>query len=579
MRSRLIAAVLAVVALAALAGTVAEDARAYTGPAPWTDTANWSAFRAVVTGATDASALSPGAASALTEAQIAAGAAPALGTLGVITLGASALATGYAIGTLLDHHFGISCAITACGSTSTSGIDGSYTTTLKRWNYVATDTTNSCPGDTAPCWVMLFNMSNGVGDIDVLANGYSSDLSARAAVTAAALTVGAWHTRTGSPSGPTGCGVECEVYSATVAEMAAAVAQSPVQYCSGCSYDVGRSDITQSSDPGFSTGGGAPGASLSAQSTDVQVEVGQLVDPTWDGFPPEEFEMPDCEGLTYAACLALLEAEGFVGSIVTNTLGIDDAVLALGGGNVVTTDPAAGYGSVGLEDEVTFNENPDPLPLELQAAIANETTVEYLERMGITGDGYAITYTELPAELGDPLRGPDAPVRVTIPKPGGGTRKVPVPYPGDSPAPERVEPPNEETPVEITVEVNPPGMPPVGGGGGCDPWLSADPDFGPVTDIDWGDKFPFGIFAWAGTLLDTLTTSAVAPGWSHPMPDVGTHPVPDYAWDLDFFDSYMSIWRTMLAWVMWVGALWYLGTSMLGFRTGGNPGDAVDDVL
>lgn len=320
-------------------------------------------------------------------------------------------------------------------------------------------------------------------------------------------------------------------------------------------------------------------AELLAGDDATDVEIAMAIDPAYEGPVPETFEMPDCEGLTAAACLALLEAEGWVGSSSSNELGIDDAVLALGGSQVTTTNPAAGTGAVGLEDDVELNLNPEVMPLEVQAMLENETAVAYIERIGFAG---TVTYVPLTDATGDPLRGPSTAVRITAPAPGGGTRKIAVPLPGVTPGPSRI--PNEET-TEIEIETNPDTYPPTeaGGPGGCDPWMDAEVDFAPILGLDLGEKFPFGIFVWAEDLLDTFDTTAEAPGWAHHVPDLnvpgaGIYEFDDYEWDLEFFDDYMEIFRTIVSWCLWIGAVYYIGTSLLGIRGTGNPGSAIDDV-
>jgi len=259
--------------------------------------------------------------------------------------------------------------------------------------------------------------------------------------------------------------------------------------------------VTVPADPG--TGSATATAirdALKSGDDDTDVGVAMAIDPAYEGYPPAELTMPDCEGETYASCLALLEALGYVGSITTNELGIDDAVLSLGGGEVVTTNPGAGVGGVLLDDPITFNVNPDPLPLELAAQLVNETAAEYVARLGFVGDP---TYIAVSPEFVNPALGPSAPIRVVAPAPATGTRSITVPAPGgDAPA-ARI--PNEVT-TEVTFYVNPSDMAPIesgGGPGGCE---SCPPlDMSPLTDLEWGENFPFGIFTWLGSTWEDMT--------------------------------------------------------------------------
>ena len=63
------------------------------------------------------------------------------------------------------------------------------------------------------------------------------------------------------------------------------------------------------------------------------------------------------------------------------------------------------------------------------------------------------------------------------------------------------------------------------------------------------------------------------------MPDLNGNEIPDFEFDLGFFDTYMSTIRTLLAWLLWIGAVWYVGTSFLGIRGTGDPGGAIDEAL
>lgn len=574
-----IVAIAAVSGLALLAAMVdPPEASAYT-EVPRTvllNPSNWGGTYNLVEGTT-AFTGSSSAELAVGRAALVAGTAPAVGTIGTLALGAGALSLGVAIGTGLDRMFDISCSISStCGDT-TDRTSGSYSAEQTHWTYyptgqggwVGSEASECASGN--PCYLLRVNLI-GVAAADTWSGIHGSGaMPAIEAAMTTGVSVGTYH------HGNFGCGnPDCAFRSATVAQIEAMLDRSPVRPRTSEPYDVGLTGFTPASEPAYNSSMAEDIAdALEAEGVDAAVEIAQEVDPAYEGLPPEEFTMPDCEGLTYAACLALLEAEGYVGSITTNELGIDDAVLALGGSNVVTTNPAAGVGAVGVEDDVTFNVNPDPLPLEVQAQLANETAVEYLARIGFDGE---VTYVELPTDTSDPELGPSAPVRIVAPAPSSGTRSITVPYPeGDTPA-ERI--PNEET-TEITVYTNSPDMPliPPGGIGGCEPWLEAEPDFGPVTDIDYGNKFPFGIFVWADELLDTLTTSPTAPGWEHSVPALDGRTVPAYEWDLSFFDDYMGIWRTLLSFALWVGAIWYLATSILGFRSAGDPAEAIDDVL
>ncbi len=101
-------------------------------------------------------------------------------------------------------------------------------------------------------------------------------------------------------------------------------------------------------------------------------------------------------------------------------------------------------------------------------------------------------------------------------------------------------------------------------------------DFSPITDADLGGKFPFAVITWVGTWLGALVSDPDAPVFDFTNPTYwgDTH----YTVDLEVLDSYMATIRTLLSWCIWVGAVWWFGTRLLGFRHTGDPGAAVDDA-
>jgi hypothetical protein len=44
-------------------------------------------------------------------------------------------------------------------------------------------------------------------------------------------------------------------------------------------------------------------------------------------------------------------------------------------------------------------------------------------------------------------------------------------------------------------------------------------------------------------------------------------------------DDYTSIIRTLISWVLWIGAVYWLAVNLLGFRGGGDPSQAADEAL
>lgn len=228
---------------------------------------------------------------------------------------------------------------------------------------------------------------------------------------------------------------------------------------------------------------------------------------------------------------------------------------------------------------------------------ANETVVAYRQRLREMGWlGTATTAAQV-NDSSSPLWGP-LQVRSIKIRPATATEAVqvmpgwaPVGYAGPSPTDWPENPPqfgpndaieftpntSTATPVDTSTATPPGGIAP--GGGGCDPWLDADFDLAPLMGVELGDKFPFGVFVWAEDWLDSVNASPDAPSWSFSTPSLAGQTLPSYDIDLDWADSYMSTFRSIVSWALWVGAVWFLASSMLGLRLGGDPADAVDDVL
>lgn len=111
-----------------------------------------------------------------------------------------------------------------------------------------------------------------------------------------------------------------------------------------------------------------------------------------------------------------------------------------------------------------------------------------------------------------------------------------------------------------------------------------DLDFTPVTDIDFGCKFPYGFTCYAVDVTEWFNVSPDAPSFSFELDDFDT-PIGDVSLgtygpvDLNILDEYMVIWRALLSVVLWIGAVYWIAVNFLGFRAGGDPGAAMDDIL
>jgi hypothetical protein len=84
--------------------------------------------------------------------------------------------------------------------------------------------------------------------------------------------------------------------------------------------------------------------------------------------------------------------------------------------------------------------------------------------------------------------------------------------------------------------------------------------------------------------IDAFSASPVAPSidWTLPNIDMGSLGTltlgEHYVVDLAPFSAYMSIVRTLISYVLWFGAVWYVGSRLLGIKGGGDPTDAIDEA-
>jgi len=214
------------------------------------------------------------------------------------------------------------------------------------------------------------------------------------------------------------------------------------------------------------------------------------------------------------------------------------------------------------EDAQNFvNTQLDPRVL---APRRDENYLTYLGRLqavGLVGDAH-----ELSEELIDPDVGPEAVSRVT---PEAGT--------------------SVEVGSEVEVYYNPASAPPASDGtigpGDCD---CPPPDFTPLTDADYGDNFPFGIFVWIVDTVEVFDVGTETPVIEWPIPTLSV-PGIGTIWtasevEFDFggpegvVDDWMGWWRTIVSWVLWVGAIWYVGSKFLNLNYTNDPSEALDDA-
>jgi hypothetical protein len=292
------------------------------------------------------------------------------------------------------------------------------------------------------------------------------------------------------------------------------------------STDAGRKNVTQATttypdphaDPdNCSWGGACPAIGTIADDDDLDVEIGRILHPDVDVDGGTTVALPQPQlHETYAHYRSRLRNIGFLGTVTLWENATD----------------APEFGP----DEMTF--------------VQLDTTAGTL-----IGQSLLDPWPELSVAL--PIPGEDA--EVTIQHNGS-----------DAPPAD-----GSDVPGEI-----PPGVPPISVGDCTCP----APDFSPVTDIDYGEKFPFGVVVLVSDFLGTTVyASPDAPSFDFDFTEFqaagfGPYDLGHYVVDLDVLDSYASTVRTLLAFVVWIGGLWWFGSRWFGFKGSGDPGEAVDEA-
>jgi hypothetical protein len=530
------------------------------------------------------------------DAEVAAGAAPAVGTLGTLALGVSAFAIGWQIGSTINHYFHISGSI---GTSATSGgslpLQWAHHTTLTNPPGCA-DLVSPSPGCTSGAgWTLEDQALNG-RFWNVSGSYYPDSVTGPAAFSAA-----------GSATQHTGGGPRA-AFDMTDAQMRGNLTITPESSTAYTAEPVkkttaGFSQTTTATtakaalgNPVASLSGGvyhdAGGATLTPaqvqQQTDINCKLdasfcaGGANDVTGPGAPlASTFSMPDCVGLSTTACDSALAALGFTGTTTYTDLGLAGAVVTKPAGAVVTQ--ASAFGStVPTTGTLTFTRNPTTMPVLLPQPLLNETYDQYLTRLttlGWLGVAVPLDLTDTSAET---QLGPSAPVRITVTTTVGTQTLSPLAWPA---APPRIAPTaglsitrNPATTAPATAAPPPPGT--TGGGGSC----SCPPlDLTPITGASVGSKFPFGVFTWITHAIGLFDVSPTTPEVHFPV-HLGSTSVHSFADDdfyvnLGFFDGYMSTMRLLLTFFMWAAAIWFVAAKFLKVDWAGEPGDGTDELL
>lgn len=316
-----------------------------------------------------------------------------------------------------------------------------------------------------------------------------------------------------------------------------------------------------------------PDMSNAANNGDCSVVGGGCPNPF---SPTQTVPTSGCIGQTVPNCVSALKNAGFDGNYVETDLGKDSAVLTLPAGSVVSINPSGGS-DASPDQQFELEVNPAILPIELpDRASGNEIATDWESRLRAAGYTGTITYKTVDPSAADPNAGPDAttfPVQDTT----TGTSL----NPGD-----RLEPGDD-----ITVYTNPDNVPPVSEE--TPPSCDCPPlDFSPLTGMGLGSKFPFGIFTYAAQIIGDFNVTPQAPEFAlgvHAVGVDGRNLDSNYDVNLGYdgnpnhvgssLDVYMGWWRDLLSFAIWVGAVWFVGSRILGFNGAGDPGESMDDVL
>lgn len=291
-----------------------------------------------------------------------------------------------------------------------------------------------------------------------------------------------------------------------------------------------------------------PGSDWSKQAashlaTEAEPEVGQwIAAKVAPGAVKDPYttyvDVPDCDGLLWAACEDLLEELGLEAQ--RSALDWEGAFVDQPADAVIETSPAAGV-ELAVPSKVTVTTNPDEtgMPLVVVQPESGETYSEYITKLA---PGLNPERVNVGEAFTDPTAGPNAVLRTT-PEPGS-----------------RLDPKTEH---DVEVQTNPPTAP-MPAGGWSPPGLPSL-DMAPLMGLGSPcTVFPFGLFCWLGEALAQFNTPAACPNFSAPV--AGTES--DFAVTLcgETSETIMSYLRPalLLAFIVGLGFLFARGTKAVG---------------
>lgn len=292
--------------------------------------------------------------------------------------------------------------------------------------------------------------------------------------------------------------------------------------------------------------------------------------------------VPDCAGLTVSACQTAYAAADFTGTVINDgAVDFAGADVTKPAGSIVTQDHAAGS-SIDFSSDLHVNVNPDEdnMPFQYFRPLQGETYDAYVARLQAAGWLGTATYIDLTETTGDPDLGPNGVPQVGVRVYPATTPTIEItkswPYPnplGLASAPIVVyrnpgtfpPVPPEDPPTDPNANNPFPTVPGAITGGDCGPTVPGI-DFSPLTGIDYGDKFPFGIFSYISTVLAPLVADPTAPVFDVPIYVMGN----SYSIHVDLSpaDPYMAVIRLLATIGIGIAAVYMLASSLLGFNAG-----------
>lgn len=430
---------------------------------------------------------------------------PALGTA------VAGFTAGWEIGTEICGVLGIGGCFHIFGEPGTSGpspaVSGGYPN-AGSWQFKETEFIEGVPS-----YNFIWKFGTGSGAYEAIVTGHSGECKGWTGPGDASY----WLTRpTGAACLKAGGG---ETYGQNVTAVRLAMEGLQVEYNSTDDPAVPNTSYTAPSNWADETAkalqAGTPEADRVGEYVASEIPGSGVPNPY-----PLTVEVPNCDGLVYAACEELLEERGLNVTRVTRTWETADTdaepdeVLELNPAKATEVEKATTV-------TVTTNPNKAGMPIVIPEPGARETYDEYASKLnpGLTPERIDLTEAYI-----DPARGPG---EVVSTSPSPGTRV------------------NPSTGGEVTVRTNPAEAPAPGTSAWAPPAIPAL-DLSPLASVAVGcNTFPFGIFCWLQDGLSGWASSGTCPEIDVPL-GTSVEAGSELPFDLCQFEPAMEIIRPIL---------------------------------